>query len=213
MQVIRSARTNCCGPSRKRTAVIGAISRYVDQDVVARVLREVRKRLAEQEKKSTSEFPRLKSERAKLVEEIKRMAEAVTTSPNVKLLAKKLSKRQEKLNELDARIQLLRAAPNVIDLEVHRLEIATRERLTKLHETMRGKHSGGAPGDPVGPGKRTHDDTARDFVRTRVQHHRPARPRSGARCWQRPPRRTRRGGWVLRIIRVPDGTRRVRDSC
>jgi hypothetical protein len=60
------------------------------------------------------------------------------TSPNVTALAKKLSERQERLNELDARIRVLKTAPNVVELELRRLEVATRERLTKLHETMRG---------------------------------------------------------------------------
>jgi hypothetical protein len=80
----------------------------------------------------------LEDERAKLAKEIDRMAEAVATSPNVAVLAKKLSERQARLNELDARIQVLKTAPNVIDLEVRRLEKATRERLAKLHETMHG---------------------------------------------------------------------------
>lgn len=119
-------------------AVIGAVSRYLDDDVIARVIREVKKQLAEQGRKSNAELPRMEDERAKLVKEIDRLAEAVAISPNVTALAKKLSERQERLNELDARIQVLKTAPNVIDLELKRLEVATRERLAKLHETMRG---------------------------------------------------------------------------
>ena len=57
-------------------AVIGAISRYLDEEVIARVVREVKKQLAELTKKSNAELPRMEEERAKLVKEIDRMAEA-----------------------------------------------------------------------------------------------------------------------------------------
>jgi hypothetical protein len=46
--------------------VIGAISRYLDQDVVARVIREVKKQLAQQGKKSSGELPRLEQEKKNL---------------------------------------------------------------------------------------------------------------------------------------------------
>lgn len=48
------------------------------------------------------------------------------------------SVRWRRFGELDARIQVLKTAPNVIDLELKRLEVATRERLAKLHKTLHG---------------------------------------------------------------------------
>jgi hypothetical protein len=62
----------------------------------------------------------------------------VATTDNVAVLAKKLSELQAQLNELVTRIQVLKTSPNVIGLEVSRLEKATRERLAKLHEMMHG---------------------------------------------------------------------------
>jgi transposase len=77
--------------------VVGWLSRHAfDEDVVLEILKEVRRRLKEQGKKTNAELPRLQDERAKLAKEIDRLAEAVATAPNVKPLVVKLQDRQER---------------------------------------------------------------------------------------------------------------------
>ena len=55
-----------------------------------------------------------------------------------KALATKIHERQERLTELDARIQLRKSAPSVLDLEVRRLENEVRNRLGSLRDAMSG---------------------------------------------------------------------------
>jgi hypothetical protein len=140
----REAGDAACTNSLQRPAddadrvVIGAVARYLDEETIGAVLKEVRRRLREQSHKTSTELPRLRDERLKLAKEIERMAEAVATAPNVKQLATKLAERQERLTELDARIQILRTAPGALDLEVRRLEKQVRTRLAGLRDAVRG---------------------------------------------------------------------------
>ena len=102
----------------------------------------------------------------------------------------------------------MKTAPNVIDLELRRLETATRERPATLHETMRGNiaQARQAP-QPVleGPIVMTprEDASGRKYAITgRLAL-------GGALSSSSAPRRTKRRGVT---VGVPDGNRTMR-SC
>ncbi len=100
-------------------------------------MRELRKRVAERSRTTNTEIPRIEAELPKLRKEIENMAEAIAvTCGSVDVLAKKLAERQEKLSSLEARLILLKSAPDVLALETRRLERDARERLKNLREVL-----------------------------------------------------------------------------
>jgi predicted nucleic acid-binding Zn-ribbon protein len=107
------------------------------EDVILEILAEVRQRIVAQTAGSGAEGSDLEKQATTLRREISNLAEAVAmTGGSVKALAEKLSERQDRLGNLEARIKLLKAAPGVLSLEVRRIEAGLRKRLAGLPEVI-----------------------------------------------------------------------------
>jgi site-specific DNA recombinase len=122
-------------------SVVGWINRNIldDEDVIVEIFREVSKRVRERSRTTNDEIPRIESELKKLGAEISQLAEAVAlTDGKVAELAKKLSERQERVTAMEARLALLRSAPDVLTLEAKRLEKETRAQLKKFRQALHG---------------------------------------------------------------------------
>lgn len=105
--------------------------------VVLDILAEVRKRVVDHTKDSVSEVAQLEKQSAELQREITNLAEAIAvTKGTVSALTEKLTERQERLSTIDARLELLKAAPDVFSLEVRRIEAGVRKRNDHLHELL-----------------------------------------------------------------------------
>ena len=133
----------CANALRRPMADVDA--RWVDavkasvltEELVLAVLGVVRKRITEQCSGSAGEIVDLEGEAATLKREIGKLAEAVAlTDGSVEILAEKLRERQARLTTVQARLQLLKSAPDVLNLQVRRLEAGVRKRLASLHEVM-----------------------------------------------------------------------------
>ena len=61
-------------------AVVGAISRQLEDDDIAAILRELRKRIDERSRTTNSEIPRIEAELPKLRREVENMAEAIAVT-------------------------------------------------------------------------------------------------------------------------------------
>jgi site-specific DNA recombinase len=142
-----------CGYYQDRAACSNSLRRPVDdvnakcvawlkdrllrEEVVLDILAEVRHRVAEQTTDAGSEIGQLEEQVTALRREITNLAEAVAlTKGGVTALAEKLTARQERLATAEARLQLLKAAPEVLSLEVRRLEAGVRKRIDSLHEFL-----------------------------------------------------------------------------
>ena len=69
--------------------------------------------------------------------EVSNLAEAIAlTKGSVTALSEKLSERQDRLVTKEARLKLLSAAPDVLSLEVRRLEAGVRKRVAQLREFL-----------------------------------------------------------------------------
>ncbi|MGH7281418.1 MAG: recombinase family protein, partial [Polyangiaceae bacterium] len=103
------------------------------EEVVVEILKEVRKRVLTETTTVGSEIPALSEEATRLRREIENLAEGIArTGGSIPVLADKLAERQRRLATLDARLQLLRSAPDVIALEVRRMEVGARKRIAEL---------------------------------------------------------------------------------
>jgi hypothetical protein len=111
--------------------------RILREQVVLDILAEVRQRVAQQTTDAGSEVGQLEEQATTLRREITNLAEAVAlTKGSVTALAEKLAARQERLASTEARLQLLKAAPEVLSLEVRRLEVGVRKRVEQLREFL-----------------------------------------------------------------------------
>jgi site-specific DNA recombinase len=107
------------------------------EDVVLATLRELRKRLAKLADAGESDLPALKTEAAGLDKQLSRLADALADSDEKpETIMKAISKREKRLRGVRARIDALRTAPSVIDMEVRRLEREARSRLTQMQELL-----------------------------------------------------------------------------
>jgi hypothetical protein len=96
-----------------------------------------RQRRALQTTDTGSEVVQLEEQATALRREIGNLAEAVAvTNGSVTALAEKLGARQERLHTIEARLQLLKAAPDVFSLEVRRLEAGVRKRIDQLQDFL-----------------------------------------------------------------------------
>jgi site-specific DNA recombinase len=142
-----------CGYYQDRAACTNSLRRPVDdvngkcvdwiksnvfrEEVILDILHEVRRRVVEQTTDTGSEVVQLEEQAAGLRRELGNLAEAVAmTTGSVATLAEKLAARQVRLHAIEARLQLLKAAPEVFSLEVRRLEAGVRKRIEKLHEFL-----------------------------------------------------------------------------
>ncbi|HEX9297162.1 MAG TPA: recombinase family protein [Polyangiaceae bacterium] len=119
--------------------VLDWISEHVlNEELVLKCLREVRRRLSERSSKTASDIPELEKRARQLAAEIERLGEAVLTSTEApRRLVQMMSDREKELDALQARINALKTAPSVFDLEVRRLEKEARARLSDLRGLMR----------------------------------------------------------------------------
>ena len=138
-----------CGYYQDRAACKNSLRRPVDEvndgcvdwikenvlreEVVVEILKEVRRRVLTQTTAAGSEIPDLEKEGTRLRREVSNLAEAIArTGGSVAVLADKLNERQDRLTSLDARLALLKSAPDVLALEVRRLEAGARKRIADL---------------------------------------------------------------------------------
>lgn len=118
--------------------VVAWIRRHVlTEDVVVAVLREVRLRLRERAREGESELPQLAAEVRKREQEIKRLVDILAsadTQPEAVL--ERISERENEVRSLKTRLEVLRTAPSVIDMEVQRIEAEARRRLANLRSLL-----------------------------------------------------------------------------
>ncbi|HEY2510105.1 MAG TPA: recombinase family protein [Polyangiaceae bacterium] len=111
--------------------------RLLQEDVILAVLAEVRRRVVEQSKETGPEIDQLEAQATALRREVSNLAEAIAlTKGSVTALSEKLSERQDRLVTIEARLKLLNAAPDVLSLEVRRLEAGVRKRIAELREFL-----------------------------------------------------------------------------
>jgi site-specific DNA recombinase len=107
------------------------------EEVVLEILREVRHRIGQHQAGAEGEAQRLEEQARRLRKEIGNLAEAVAvTGGSVQPLAEKLSERQERLTGIEARLKVLKVAPDVLSLEVRRLEARVRQRIDQFQELL-----------------------------------------------------------------------------
>ena len=102
--------------------------RVLSESFVAAVLREARVRLVERMKAAeTDETPRLKAEALKVRIELANLAEAVASGGAViPALVAKMTERQGRLTAIDGRLEALRTAPRILQLETTRPSASRR---------------------------------------------------------------------------------------
>jgi site-specific DNA recombinase len=135
-----------CGNTLRRpmegvdAAVAGwFLDNVLSDEVMAAVLREVRKRLAAQKRSGDSDIPALNAEVRKLEAEIDRMTEALASGGDKpEAVIKAIAGREKRLHTLRARIDARRASPSVIDMHVRRLEAEASSRLQQMRELLSG---------------------------------------------------------------------------
>ena len=115
-------------------AVIGWIQQnMLSEEVILEVLQEVRRRLAERAKMTTTDTPRLQQEAAQLRAEISRLVGALAaTEHKPEPIVVAIAERQDRLSALEARLRAAKAAPEAIQLEIRRMEGEVRKRLQDL---------------------------------------------------------------------------------
>lgn len=118
-------------------AVVESLRKLLSEEMLGKVIKRVRALIASTSQRSESELPELERQALKVRAEIRRLGEAIvsTTSPPMHLV-RMMSAREATLSELEARIATARSAPNVLDLEVRRLEKESRERLLELRGAL-----------------------------------------------------------------------------
>lgn len=107
----------------------------LSEELIVEVLKEVKTRLLERTKMTSSGVTELERDAAKLRVEIDRLVGALASSdakPDAVIQA--IAERQERLANLDARLRATRTAPEAIKLELHRLEAEARKRIADLRE-------------------------------------------------------------------------------
>lgn len=109
----------------------------LSEEVVLEALKEIRRRLAERAKTTTTDIPALAKEAADLRVEIDRLVLALASSDNKpEPVVRAIAERQERLTALDARLKAAKAAPEAIHTELRRMEAEAKNRLRDLHTAM-----------------------------------------------------------------------------
>ena len=106
------------------------VSNVLSEELVLEVLRQLRHRLAERAKTTTSDVPQLEKEATQLRTEIGRFVLALaSTDQKPEAIVRAVAERQEQLSALEARLRVTRAAPEAIQLEVRRMEVEAKQRI------------------------------------------------------------------------------------
>ena len=107
------------------------------EEIVIATLREVRNRLAKRADAGESELPELRKEAVSLEKQLSRLADALAvTDDSPETIVKAINEREKRLRSLQARMDSMKAAPSVIDMEVRRLEKEARNRLEQMQELL-----------------------------------------------------------------------------
>jgi site-specific DNA recombinase len=114
--------------------VLQAVSDAVLQEKFAqRIFAEVRRRVAKQSSTRGGDVERLEKQSRKLQTEISNLAKGVAMATgSLPALVQHMTERQAELDKLRAQLQVMQAAPGVLDVEVRRLEKDVRQRIADL---------------------------------------------------------------------------------
>ncbi|WP_170320056.1 recombinase family protein [Polyangium spumosum] len=129
-----------CSNSLRRPveAVDAAVLSYVErkiltEEVISMVLREVRARLKVRSEGNGDEVAELEAQARKVKTELDRLGAAlVATDDKPETVLRMITEREQRLSALNGRIAILKTAPQVLDLEVRRLEKDAKKRLEDL---------------------------------------------------------------------------------
>ncbi len=109
----------------------------LQEEAIVQALRELRRRLSARMGTLNEDVPRLEAEARRLKKEIAKLADSLLcTKEKPRIIVEKIAEREEKLNELQARIASMRTAPQVLDLEARRMEKEARRRIADLRAVM-----------------------------------------------------------------------------
>jgi hypothetical protein len=110
------------------------------QEIVARVLHEVRRRLAERAKVVDTETPALEEQVARVKVEIANLTAAIAAGGGgtVAALVQAIREREETVAMLEGRLRRLKTAPDIIGLETRRIEKEARDRLGDFQRLAAG---------------------------------------------------------------------------
>jgi DNA invertase Pin-like site-specific DNA recombinase/ribosomal protein L34E len=112
-------------------------SNVLCEEVIADALRELRRRIDARFKKVDTEGPALELEATRLRGEIERLVMALATiDQKPDAVIRGIADRQEQVSAIEARLRAARAAPDVLNLEVRRLEKEARARLVDFTGAM-----------------------------------------------------------------------------
>jgi site-specific DNA recombinase len=114
--------------------------RVLHEEMVVRVLQEVRRRLAERAKVLDIETPVLEEQIARLKAEIANLTAAIAAGGGgtVGALVQAIRDREQTVAMLDSRLRGLKAAPDIIGLETRRMEKEARDRLASFQRLAAG---------------------------------------------------------------------------
>jgi chromosome segregation ATPase len=112
----------------------------LQEEIILATLKEVRRRLGERAKTSNTERPELEAQiRAARIEIDRLSAALLSTDDKPRAIVKMIAEREKRIGALEARLNTIRAAPSVLDLEARRMEKEARKRLEDLKGTMQRK--------------------------------------------------------------------------
>ncbi|AUX43692.1 uncharacterized protein SOCE26_051440 [Sorangium cellulosum] len=112
-------------------------SNVLSEELILEVLKQLRQRLAERAKTTTSDVPQLEKEATRLRTEIDRLVLALaSTDQKPEALVRAIAERQEQLSALDARLRASKAAPQAIQLEARRMEADAKKRIADLRAML-----------------------------------------------------------------------------
>ena len=129
------------GLRRPKATVEAVVAEYLLDEVltegmVAEVLRRVRDRLGQVQQRGGAGLRRLEAEACKLRCEVARYVEAVGQAPEVTEIVSALRDRRLKLDQVEAEITAARRAPEVVGLQLKRLEREARARVADLRGVL-----------------------------------------------------------------------------
>jgi hypothetical protein len=109
----------------------------LQEQLVLETLKEVRRRLGERAKTSNTERPEIDAQIQAAKIEIDRLGAALlSTDDKPQAIVKMIADREKRIGALEARLNAIRVAPSVLDLEVRRMEKEARSRINDLKAAM-----------------------------------------------------------------------------
>jgi site-specific DNA recombinase len=142
----RNVGPDACASSLRRpvSAVDAAVIAWIEanvlrEEVIGEVLQEVRRRLEARKGTSETELAELEGEGRRLRAEIDRLVDALAAGTVSPTIARSIDEREKRLSQVQARRDVLRTAPDVLDLEVRRLEREARARLADFRALLERK--------------------------------------------------------------------------